>query len=294
MQSTRGARLVLHRLPPSGRPAPGGCTQSVLLAHGTFSNHRTCGGLARHLAAHGHDCWLLDYEGHGHSSSITSPAPDFETLFLSGTAVAIRHVVRTTGQTVHWIGHSGGGLAALMSMVREPDLIDDFRSLVMLGSQANDAAISLPHRVALRLAIPATALLGQVPGKLLKLGPENETAAVMQQWFKWNLRARWRSADGLDYQHALSQLNAMHALPILTFAGSGDRFIAPPSACRKLHEILPSRDKYWLECGTRTGYCEDYTHARLISSRSAAREIWPVIVRWLCQNPPELRDSIER
>ncbi len=252
----------------------------MLLAHGTFSNHRTCGGLARYLASRGFDCWLLDYEGHGDSDSV-EPAADFESLFLSGTYSALQFVHDTTGQKVHWIGHSGGGLAALMAIARQPRSLEYLQSLVMLASQASDAGQLPSHRLILRAFTLLTRALGHVPARRLKLGPDNEAAAVMLQWYAWNLTGHWTGADGLDYLDALKQCKGFEQLPLLCMAGSGDWFIAPPIACRNLYSQLPGENKTWLECGLQQGYSENYSHARLVSSRSSAREIWPRIGTWL-------------
>ncbi len=255
----------------------------VLLAHGTFSNHRTCGGLARYLASRGFDCWLIDFEGHGQSNSVEPPA-DFETLFLSGTRAALQFVHDTSGSKVHWVGHSGGGLAPLMTMARQPETLDKLQSLTLLASQACQAGELPSHRLILRGFSALTRLLGHVPARALKLGPDNENAAVMLQWYGWNLSGQWTGTDGLDYSRTLSQLHNLKHLPILTLAGSGDWFIAPTGACRSLQSLLPSDRKTWLECGVQGGYSENYSHARLVSSRSSAREIWPRIADWLLDN----------
>ena len=264
--------------------------EPVLLAHGTFSNHRTCGGLARYLTGRGFDCWLLDYEGHGESNTV-EPAADFESLFLSGTGCALRYVSDTTGRKVHWVGHSGGGLAALMAIARQPELLDRLQSLSLLASQASDAGQLPSHRLILRTFSLLTRALGYVPARRLKLGPDDENAAVMMQWYDWNLAGRWTGTDGLDYLSTLRQLEDFQRLPLLGMAGSGDWFIAPAYACRELHEQLPSETKTWLECGVQHGYSENYSHARLVSSRSSAREIWPRIGNWLTQQKTILQTN---
>lgn len=279
--SSRGARLVLHHV----GPAEDTCharKASVILAHGTFSNYRTCGGLARYLAGRGHDCWLLDFEGHGCSDKIL-PAADFETMFLSGANAALDHVVTMTQGRIHWVGHSGGGLAALMALAKRPELTEKMHSLVMLGSQACDAGQSVSHRAVLRLSQLLTRMLGFVPARVLRLGPEDEVAEVMLQWYRWNLRAHWQGSGDFDYLKALREHESLAGLPVLSMAGSGDRFIAPPEACRKLHALLPGTAKAWQECGIDQKFAEDFTHSRLISSRAAAREIWPRIAGWLEQ-----------
>ncbi len=279
--SSRGAQLVLHHVGPTdgsihARKA------GVILAHGTFSNYRTCAGLARYLTGRGHDCWLLDFEGHGCSNKVL-PTADFEAMFLSGANAALDHIVANTEGRIHWVGHSGGGLAALMALARRPELTKQMHSLVMLGSQACDAGHSVSHRAVLRLSLILTRMLGFVPARALRLGPEDEVAEVMLQWYRWNLRAHWQGSEGFDYLEALREQESLAYLPVLSMAGTGDRYIAPPAACRKLHELLPGTANVWQECGIDQNFAEDFTHSRLISSRAAAREIWPRIADWLVQ-----------
>ena len=288
IRSERDTKLYLHQVRSRGKSntaekAP------VILAHGTFSNHRTCGGLARYLAGLGHDCWLIDYEGHG-SSEVSQPSASFESLFLSGTPVAVDYVRQRTGQNPHWIGHSGGGLAALMSVARKPELSKQLRSLVMLGSQACHAGHRLTNRLMLHICKMLTEIMGAVPGKKLGIGPENEEASVMLQWYRWNLETRWAGDDEFDYLQALSHHEQLASLPVLAVAGSGDWFIAPPSACKRLHSLIPGTANKWLECGRANGYSENFSHARLISSRAAAREIWPQVATWIANAEKPLRD----
>lgn len=96
--SDRGTRIELHHV-SADRSRDNTRRAPVLLAHGTFSNHRTCGGLARYLARLGHDCWLINNEGHGGSDSIF-PSADFDSLFLSGTRAAVRHTMPGTGALI--------------------------------------------------------------------------------------------------------------------------------------------------------------------------------------------------
>ncbi len=90
---------------------------------------------------------------------------------------------------------------------------------------------------------------------------------------------------------ALREQGNLVALPVLAMAGTGDRFIAPPEACRKLHELLPGTANVWQECGVDQGFAEDFTHSRLISSRAAARQIWPRIADWLAQAEARTRSG---
>ena len=85
------------------------------------------------------------------------------------------------------------------------------------------------------------------------------------------------SIDGFDYLPCLADIY----IPQLMIAGVGDRFIAPVSGCRKLHDSVSSKDKTFLLMGKENGFPEDYTHARVINSRSASVDVWPLIGQWL-------------
>lgn len=120
-------------------------------------------------------------------------------------------------------------------------------------------------------------LIGHTPGPLFKLGPQNEFRDVMNQWFRWNWNGRWTGHDGFDYLDGLGRIE----VPALCFAGGGDRFIAPYQGCRRLYNALGALDKQMVLCAKSEGYAEDYSHARIMTSRPARQEIWPIISEWL-------------
>ena len=271
IRNRQGTRLGLQCYPVAGER-----TAVAILAHGTFSNHRSCRGLARHLAAHGVESWILDFQGHGVSDRPSSE-PDFETMCLDDAGAALDFIDRVRpGMPVCWVGHSGGGLAILMLLARHRAYRERVSRIVTLASQATDAAIASRNRLAIRAASGATRVLAFAPGKLFKLGPENEFGRVMRQWYGWSLSGRWSGTDGFDYEQGLSELTA----PCLMLAASADTFIAPVSGCRRLFESYGSPDKRFQLCGVDTGFIENYSHARLISSRSAARDVWPLVADW--------------
>ncbi len=260
-------------------PAFAPLTGVAVLAHGTFSNHRVCRGLARHLANRGVECWILEFQGHGASDQPVRE-PDFETMCLLDARAALDFVQQIHQDTpVTWIGHSGGGLAILMLLARFPEYRRQVSKVVTLASQATDAAIAGNNRLAIRAASVATRALGFAPGKLFRLGPENEFGAVMHQWYGWSLSGRWNGMDGFDYEHALGEL----PMPCLMLAASADRFIAPVSGCLRLYQHYGAADKRFEVCGVETGFIENYSHARLVSSRSAAQDVWPLIADWVLQ-----------
>jgi len=272
-----GTRLALTRIPSlttlDHNLGP------VLLAHGTFSNHRSVRALAQHLSEKGFDCWILDFQGHGKSDK-PKAEPNFESMCIEDAAAALDHLKQHyPTQSIIWVGHSAGGLAALSLLCRQPKYQPSVKAIVTLASQTTHAAKLRKNRVIIQVSALVTRIIGVAPGKYFKLGPENEFGKVMTQWYRWSLSEKWLSDDGFNYIEALPDIH----VPTLMLSGSGDTFIAPPSGCRALYDRLGSIDKHYQECGLQTGFLEDYNHARIISSRNASREIWPLISSWLIQ-----------
>ena len=288
VRNASGTRLGLTHYPgkPVSANAARGSTVAdgqhaersvVILAHGTFSNHRSCRGLAGYLAKNGFDCWMLDFQGHGVSERPVRD-PSFESMCLEDADAAISFVLnRYPTQQIHWVGHSGGGLAILMYLARNPHQQASIRSVVTLASQATHAAVSRRNRLAIVAASLVTRVLGFAPGRWFGIGPEHEFGPVMAQWYEWSLLGRWLGSDGFDYEEALATLSR----PLLCLAAEADTFIAPQSGCFRIFEQYQSDTKAFQVCGLSTGFLENYSHARLISSSSAAKEIWPQVLRWL-------------
>ncbi len=281
--NSAGTTLALTQLvnnSDAGQHNPNGRLNPVLLAHGTFSNHRSVQRLATYLASQGFDCWMLDFQGHGKSDK-PKQQPNFDGMCIDDAAASLDYLKTLyPAESIIWIGHSGGGLAALTLLCRKPEYADVVRALVTIGSQATHAAKRFKYRLIIQASRFITGVLRMAPGKYFKLGPENEFGPVMMQWYRWNLSGRWLSDDGFDYLNALPSIT----VPTLMLSGTGDVFIAPPEGCLALYERIGSSVKQYRECGEHTGFAEDYDHTRLVSSRNASREIWPLISDWLTQS----------
>ena len=264
--------MCLHEVPASVEEAAG----NVLLAHGMYSNYRACRGLAQYLARMGYHCWLLDSQGHGFSDAAAQPV-DFETQCLEDSEAALDFIESQSSQQWWWVGHSGGGLAMAMYLARNPARQALLQGMVTMASQATDAGLHRSRRMTLRIIRLVINVLGVAPGKRLGLGPENESVRVMDQWLRWSLTGRWTGTDSFDYLAGLHNIQ----LPSLSLAAAADRFIAPASGCLRLHQHLGGTDKTYVLFGKADGYLEDYTHARLVSSRNASVDVWPLVGQWI-------------
>ncbi len=268
-----GLTLALHRVwGDVTHPVP------VIVTHGTSSNAQVCNMLAQVLALEGFDCYVLEWQAHGESGR-AEVEPNFEQLAQCDVPAALAAVRARTGSAAFWVGHSGGGLLPLIHLARTPEAAEHIAGLVTLASQTTDAARSWRNRLTVATAAVVTQLLGRFPGRALRVGPENELKGVMHQWFGWSWRGKWVGHDGFDYMAAMKGIT----LPTLSLAGAGDTLIAPPSGVERLFHALGSADKTFVTCGTAHGFGEDYTHSRLIASRRARDEVYPLIARWLTE-----------
>jgi predicted alpha/beta hydrolase len=265
-----GLRLAVHRIGDRGGIP-------VVLSHGTFSNRRSCMGLAAFLAKQGYECWVSEWRGHGASSCPDRPH-SFDDVAMLDVPAIVGAVTSLSGrEDIFWVGHSGGGLILLMWMARFPHLAArHIKGMVMLASQATGAAASRRRRAVI-LAIDCLLRWRKTaPGHWLGIGPEAESALLMRQWCRWNLMRSFCGLDGFNYETGVSGLN----LPVLALAGAGDHFIAPASDCEALASRCGTDVEFYI-CGKRQGFREDYTHNRLIASRNAGIEVWPLISNWL-------------
>jgi len=246
-----------------------------------FSNHRSLRQLAQRLSGDGLDVWGFDFRGHGESVA-AGPGENFESVCLEDVGQVLDTVLMTTGASgVSWIGHSGGGLALLMHLARHAERQHRLHRMALVASQATGACTGFANRLKVLSIATALVPVARVPGPRFGLGPEPETRAVMQQWCRWNLTGRWLGHDGFDYLAALERVH----VPSRVLAGAGDRFIAPPEGCRRLHDALGSRDKSFTVCGPGTGFSEAFGHARILFSQAAAAEIWPGLSGWVRARP---------
>lgn len=267
-----GGHICLAHL-GTGRQAKG---LPLILAHGTLSNAGTVEGLGRYLAGQGYDVWLLEWGGHGKSLAPQGNR-DFEAPAFADLPQALDFVRARTGHAkVFWIGHSGGGLLALMHLARYPQAQDCFAGLALLGSQATDAARTFAHKVRAVFLYGLTRIMGRTPRLFASMGDEGEPTQLLAQWAVWNLSGRWLGRDGFNYLSALESLK----IPCLVMAGTRD-VIAPAKGCRQVFDRLGSQDKTWVLCGKAQGFSREFSHGGLVYESTARQEVFPMILDWL-------------
>jgi predicted alpha/beta hydrolase len=251
-------------------------SEPVILTHGTFSNARICAKLAEFLNMNGFDCWIYEWIGHGFSE-YGELYPDAEEFALHDVPAVIKTVLKETQKkSCIWVAHSGGGFLPLIYMARNPHHQHEIKAIAGIGSQTTGAGKTWIGKLATRIVPIVIQMLGKVPGPLFGLGPEDEVSGFLNQWCQWNRSGQWVGKDGFDYDKALKSIN----IPIVLIAGAND-LIAPPKGCQRIFHSIGSTQKKYVLCSKANGYMENYSHPRLIASRNAKIEIWPIVLEFI-------------
>lgn len=293
-----GWTLPLRRYPAEGPP--------VVLVHGMSANHLTWDyreevSLAWALQQAGFDVWVLSLRGDPETI-----APDrraarrfgFTEHALLDLPAAVDEVLARSGaEQVLWVGHSMGGMLLYAWLGSWPDTV---AAGVTVCSPARFSGVLWTHRL-LRGLPPGLAVRLQSPMIVDLTAPLGRSSPLIGQVaVRENLD--WAVVRGLSQQamepvpRALAR-DALHWLragelqdldgnpwlvpaevPVLALAASRDR-IAPPEDALAACEVLPDCEARLL--GVEGGLSVDYGHVDPLLGRTAATEVYPIIVEWL-------------
>lgn len=321
-----GSAIELRRIPPLRERADGTAVPTasprvgppVLLVHGIGINHQNNDmvpdlSLARHLAAHGRDCWLLTLRsGRSNAGWRERGSMRFERMARFDLPIGIARVLALTGaEQLDYVGFSMGGMLLYGSIGRtvEPEHL---RKIVIIGSPAVIhvpwplAVAAMLHflpwwaipRVPLRLASRMVAFASEwfrTPVHRLVYNPDNVARGIagaslmtiqdVPSALSLDF-ARWASRGGpidVEGSPVSERLGAMKN-PILFFAGAAD-YLAPPAAVRAAYEAWGATqtvvDKTFVLLGTASGASADYGHGDLAIGKNARTEIFEPVERFL-------------
>lgn len=271
------AKIAVWQIVPETLPNQ----QTVFLTHGTFSDKRICWGIAEFLANLGYDCYILEWRGHGDSEAVTQPF-DFETVALCDIKTVFDYLLNELHITQwHCITHSGGGICLTMLLVHYPQYQTNIQSMTLVACQAFALVSNRWHWLRLSVAKFFTKMLGFIPAKPFKLGTVNETYFTMSLWFDWNLTQQFTNRNKtFNYQQQMSK----NTVPVLGICAVGDTIIAPVQSCQAFLNAFANPNNQLAIFGLAHGHLENYSHGRILLSRSASQEVWTVIAGWIEQH----------
>lgn len=251
-------------------------TRNIFLTHGTFSNRKVCMGIADFLVEAGYTCWIMEWRNHGDSSKVKAKF-NFETIANEDIKIAFNYLFNILEiEKIDCVTHSGGGICLTIALVEYPEYRSKIETITLFGCQSFGAVNSWRNHFKVQIGKWGGFLLGFLPARLVG-SPENEPYHLMKQWFNWNLSWSFVGDTGIDYQENMRRIY----IPVLSICGLGDTFIAPESGCRKFLYSFGNLDNQLLVCGKETGFKEDYNHGRVLHSRAAREEIYPIVLDWL-------------
>ncbi|MEO9819346.1 MAG: alpha/beta hydrolase [Paracoccaceae bacterium] len=254
---------------------------SVLLTHGTFSNIDTLTPLAAFLDAQGMCVFGIEWR-----DRVSRPGRfTYDDIAEAEVSEAIRTIAGPQG--LHLIGHSGGGLALILAMHLHPELRPMVHSLTCLATQATHLyQSSWRFRTGLHLMRVFGCLTGYWTVRASGLGPCNESAALQTQWMDWNRAGSMTDPLGND---VFAGLKAWE-LPVMAIAAPLDTDIAPTEGCQRLADAFGETGQCHI--ATRETDGEDFTHSRLIRSRTATRVLWPRIAAFIQTQDKPKKQSV--
>ena len=235
-------------------------------------------GLGPYLRDRGFDVWILEPRGHGLSPKDSRYRRWSAEDQLEYDLPAVQGLVDSqTGRSAHWVGHSWGGLAIVASLAAgwlDSALV---RAGVVLGANISAGDIWIRNDVLRGLVWTLLTVVGGVPARAFRLGPESESRAYVLDFVRWKRPGgRWETLDGRSYWEGVREIEE----PLLAIAAAADTS-DPEQGCRELYDALGSPDKRYLLLGRETGFSHDYGHVEMIVGRQAPQEVWPEIACWL-------------
>ncbi|MBI3072402.1 MAG: alpha/beta fold hydrolase [Deltaproteobacteria bacterium] len=315
-------KIALWRFQGAGRRQ-----HPVLLCHGLGANRFNLdapgeNSVARYLQREGFDCWVIELRGAGksrHAKPIWSRRRwraerhwSLDDYLHHDLPAAIKKILAETGsRSVHWIGHSMGGMLAYAFLSRyDPRPV---RSAVTIGSpcQVNGQERlfrtlshlapfirhmpKLPQRFFVKALSPLASRTPEffadyffTPGsidpallqKMACLALSDLSPKLAAEFLYWYRTGAYTDLYGMTDFSAL--LHRIH-VPMLLVAGNRDR-LAPLSDLKTILDSLGTDDKEILVLSRENGFAHDYGHIDPVLGRDAPREVFPHIRDWISKH----------
>lgn len=230
------------------------------------------------LTNNGYTCYILEWRNHGDSDK-TNQLFDFETIALYDIKATFDYLRYELGvKHIHAITHSGGGIGLAIFLSRYPNFCTYIKTMTLVACQAFGASYNYFAYMRLLFFKYLTKIIGFVPARSLRLGVADENYHTMKLWFDWNLNKKFDSRlDNVDYKILIKNIS----VPIYCICAYGDKMIAPSVGCYQFFRLFTHHDSQFEEFSIKSGHLDDYTHARIMLSKNASKEVWVKILAWI-------------
>ena len=226
--STDGLQLSFRSWLPASERAV------VLIVHGLCEHSGRYAHVARHLAALRYACYALDSRGHGRSPGQRAHVHRFADYLADVAAMRTHLRVAHPGTPLVLLGHSQGGLIALLAALAEPaGLAAVIATSPFLGihpASRPSAALAAAGRVLSR-AVPQLRLPSNLDPTHLSRDPEVVAAYRSDPLVTHKVSARWFTEVNAAFARALALAPAL-TVPTLVMQAGADRLVDPDATRR--------------------------------------------------------------
>lgn len=271
-------------------------SKPLFMLHGSMESGRIFyskngKGLGPFLANKEYDVFIADLPGRGESRPETNKNFDYtqSELIKTGIDCYLDFIaLYYPEQAVYTIAHSWGGVIILAWYARYGNL-NKIKSMVFFGTKRRLAVISLRRIFAVDLmwnllGSAATAILGYLPAKKLKMGSDNEPGGLYRQTNYWVNSKNWLDPeDQFDYKAAIRNKEVP---PVLYVAAINDKILGNPSDVERLMGEVNSDNSDFLLLGKHYGNLKDYDHINMLTDRKAVDDHFLKIENWLKNGSP--------
>ena len=216
-------------------PAP---RAAVAIVHGLGEHSGRYDHVGQFLAERGFDCWAGDCRGHGLSPGPRVHVDDFGRY--ADDAGAFLDLASTGARPPFLIGHSQGGLVALLRALRHPQglagVVASSPFLAAHPASAPSAARLALASVLMRVA-PSRVIASGLDTGVLSHDPEVEERYLADPLVSGKVSAAWFRAAVAAQKEVNDGAPAL-AVPILVMASGDDRLV-DPAAIRAWAERAP-------------------------------------------------------
>lgn len=258
----------------AGRGAP------VVLVPGMFDNRRLYlwpggGGLAEMLANAGFDAWIVERRGSGGVVLTAGTRAGWEEVVRVDLPAVQELVQAETRRAAFWVGHSFGGVAVARAVA------ETMQQSQVAGMVLFNAAVDVPllANPLVSATVSARRWGGVFPARRLRIGPEDEPVAALEDAISWGSAER---ACGL-----LSASLSAVDVPVLVFTSPRD-FVAPATRCGRLAQSFSRTDQRVQSAARRHGFARSHTHESPLLHPAAARDVFPFVRDWLTTRTGDL------
>ena len=261
------------------------------------------------LLEDGCDVWLAELRGHGLSKTgIDWECPwDVDDYIADACSFASFVSTQASGASVHWIGHSLGGIIgiAMASLPDHPPLASVvavassffysdsvFRSLSFFLPVITSVSF-LPADSIMRAQAPLSFRLVSNVSDSVMAFRANVDAAVGRTLFRTNFEpiskrvtqqlSTGMQPDGITHRDGAPFTSGLSncKVPLFLMAGDRDKQCSPGSV-RRLFDLLPQAAAHKYQCfGSDFGCAEHYGHFDLLIGMRVEQEVYPAIAAFL-------------